>query len=329
MEAFEGNHKEWDKLLIQCEDYTFYQSYAWGEAKKSQGWRVKRFIEKANKQFAIAQAFEKQIPLLNFKFLWIPGGPALTDVNDLKLIERIITDIEKRYENSGYIIRYNQQILRKPNLINLWRKLGYVDPVFPITLNLNIILDLMEVKSLESQSHPKFRYSIRKAKKNSDLKLLVGGDDILDDTLDIYFQMVSIKGIRSYREKDFLKRMFYEMKENIQIIMVKLEKTPISCVMLICIGDKAFYFLGASNEIGRRYLASYLIFDYIPKWCRDNGIRHFDLCGIDPLTNYETYRFKRRTGGKIVEYIGEKEKASSPYVKLLFNLGLRFRGFGI
>lgn len=319
---------EWNNKVLKCTDYNFYQSFEWGQVKKDFGWRVKRFIEKENEQFALAQVLEKKVPLLRVKLIWIPGGPFLSDVNNTALLGRLIKNMERTLGTAGYLIRYNQQIARTPDLADLWQKLGYIDPFYNIAAKLNVILDFGQITSLEHQSHPKFKYCIRKAKQNCELELSVGADELLEDALSIYTQMIKTKKIKQDYEKVFVKRLFTEMKGNIQIVMAKLHDVPVSCALIICFGDKAFYLLGASNEIGRKHLSSYLIFDYIQKWCRQKNIRHFDLCGIDSLRSYGTYNFKKRTGGKIVEYIGEKEKASSSLLRLLCNLGFYFKGIG-
>jgi len=150
----------------------------------------------------------------------------------------------------------------------------------------------------------------------------------LDDVVDLYFQMIRKKKFKQHITKEFIERMCQKMGDNIYIIVARKDGIPASCAVILIMGDRAFYYLGASNEVGRKFSASYLIFDHISNWCRERGIRYFDTCGIDPLENYNTYRFKNRTGGETVEYIGEKEKASSRYAKLMFNFGVFQRGIG-
>src|SRR3989338_8572704 len=57
-------------------DASPFQSYAWGEYKRSQGWEPERWLARDAEGRAVCglQALTKALPL-NCRLVWIPGGP--------------------------------------------------------------------------------------------------------------------------------------------------------------------------------------------------------------------------------------------------------------
>ena len=72
---FTGNSENWDNYLNQFSNFSFSQTYDWGEFKKKCGWDVLRLIQynHSNNIISLSQI------LYNNKFglmiCWIPGGP--------------------------------------------------------------------------------------------------------------------------------------------------------------------------------------------------------------------------------------------------------------
>jgi lipid II:glycine glycyltransferase (peptidoglycan interpeptide bridge formation enzyme) len=83
--------------------------------------------------------------------------------------------------------------------------------------------------------------------------------------------------------------------------------------------------MGATNDRGRELRASFPLEREVLRYCHEQGITKFDLGGIDPWENPGCHRFKRGTGGKEVEYLGEWDWGTSFWLRLFGNLAIRKR----
>ena len=63
-------------------------------------------------------------------------------------------------------------------------------------------------------------------------------------------------------------------------------------------------------------LASYFVFWEVLEHCRKLGVTTYDLGGIDPFANRGVYTFKKETGAKEVELLGEWDWASSFWLRI-------------
>ena len=74
----------WNKYLSKFEDFSYFQSFEYGEYFNEIGWKVSRVIvEEDNKIRLLAQIFFKK--RFGVFILWIPGGP----IGDLTTNEKI------------------------------------------------------------------------------------------------------------------------------------------------------------------------------------------------------------------------------------------------
>ena len=62
-------------------------------------------------------------------------------------------------------------------------------------------------------------------------------------------------------------------------------------------GDSAIYLLGATSDDGLNAKGSYLLQWTLIQWLKENGVRWYDLGGIDPEGNPGVYYFKRGFSG--------------------------------
>ena len=72
------NHTQWNEALLQFKEYNIFQSYEWGELKKSEGWEPLRITVSDNdcmELTLIAQIVMKKVFGINIA--WCPGGPLI------------------------------------------------------------------------------------------------------------------------------------------------------------------------------------------------------------------------------------------------------------
>jgi hypothetical protein len=91
------------------------------------------------------------------------------------------------------------------------------------------------------------------------------------------------------------------------------------------IGEKAWDLFAATTVKGRNLYASYPLFWKLIEHCRNIGITSYDMGGIDPQANEGVYHFKKGTGSKEIEYLGEWEWATSDLMRLAVNVAIRHK----
>jgi lipid II:glycine glycyltransferase (peptidoglycan interpeptide bridge formation enzyme) len=93
----------------------------------------------------------------------------------------------------------------------------------------------------------------------------------------------------------------------------------------VVFGDRAWALFSATSEEGRKVQASFGIFWAVIQHCQRLGVQSCDLAGIDPVGNHGVYRFKKGIGGVPLEYLGEWDWATSPWLRWLGNWGISRR----
>ena len=93
-------------------------------------------------------------------------------------------------------------------------------------------------------------------------------------------------------------------------------------------GNKGLDMFAASTQEARKAYASYALFWAIIEACRNEGILYYDLGGVNPDNNLGVYNFKKGTGAKLVNYLGEWDWASVPLLRYFANKAIKYSGFG-
>jgi Acetyltransferase (GNAT) domain len=98
-------------------------------------------------------------------------------------------------------------------------------------------------------------------------------------------------------------------RERLHVALAWREGRPAAGVVASIHGDTAVYLLGASNDLGRRTNAAYLLQWHVIEAASARGCRWYDLGGIDPVANPGVHRFKERMGGTDMAAPGPYELA--------------------
>lgn len=331
-QLWSGTKDAWDKALLSSDDYTVFQTFSWGEHKKTFGWVPRRYfiVDKNNKILGMAQVLIKKMPL-GLVFIWSSGGVVfnfpgcnLGEVADL--INRLIGKLREVYPRS--LIRFNSQVESDSMLTYEFNKVSsrpYVklNSGFSIQFKLN-----QSIEQIRKGMASKHRYYSKKA-SSTELTWIVGNDD---QQLTIFAKnhramlndkQLALKGIDLIELQNMRDNLGFSM----QFLTGYLNDIPVtSCLFLLC-GRKAFYMAAFTCKLGREIGASYAMFERLMQELIDRDINFFDFGGIDPVNASANgvNHFKCGFGGKLVEYLGEWESASSEKIRLAINLAIKFR----
>jgi lipid II:glycine glycyltransferase (peptidoglycan interpeptide bridge formation enzyme) len=135
--------------------------------------------------------------------------------------------------------------------------------------------------------------------------------ELFDDFAPLFDELVARKAFAVDLGADVYAALQPQLpeRERLHVAIAALDGRPAAGVVASIHGDTAVYLLGASNEVGRRTNAAYLLQWRVIEAAVARGCRWYDLGGIDPEANPGVHKFKERMGGADVVAPGPYELA--------------------
>ncbi len=168
------------------------------------------------------------------------------------------------------------------------------------------ILDLAPtLEELRSRLDKKWRNQLTRSEKNG-LKVIVGnGSDEFRTFCRIYNQMWKRKAFDTTVDVEEFGRIQKDLPapHRMQTLICEQEGVPVAGIVASAMGDSAIYLLGATSDNGLNSKGAYLLQWTMIRRLKENGIRWYDLGGIDPERNPGVYHFKSGLSGTDVSHI--------------------------
>ena len=312
---------EWQVFLEKQENVHILQTAQWGELKSRFGWEAHTFV---NHQYG-AQVLLRKLPL-GYHIGYIPMGPIGEPNQDL--LEEIHSFCKKmkciflKIEPDMWEEAYPGSALQ-PLMEGLTESKS-IQPANTIVLRLD-----GDAEEWLARMKQKTRYNVRLAAK----KGVVIEES---DSIDVFYSLMIETGERDafgVHSKAYYQAAFdlFQNSGSCKLFFATYAGTPLAGIMVFISGDRAWYFYGASNNIERNKMPTYLIQFEAMKYCTERGCTSYDLWGI-PDADAETlesefmnrkdglwsvYRFKRGFGGDIKRMIGAWDQV---YIKPIYTL---------
>jgi len=331
-QLWKGSEDEWDSALLCAEDYSVFQSYAWGKLKSNAKWLPLRYrcINMSGNTIGMAQMLLKRLPF-GMVFLWVPGGLVFRFPNQnfgefTAMLRSLITTLRLEYPLS--LIRFHTQTPYNAQLSYLFNQV-LSRPYCKINSGYSVLFELNPaIARSKKNMTANHRKNTKKAIAANITWSFGNNDKLLMDFDKIHEEMVSAKQLPSialrYEELQLQRDI---LAHKVLILIGSLDNKPVTSCLVLLFGNKAFYMVAATSKRGRDVSAAYGMFDRLIVELIDRGVTEFDFGGIDPVhsstvgVNY----FKCGFGGEIVEQLGEWESAPSEWFRLLMNLAICFR----
>jgi lipid II:glycine glycyltransferase (peptidoglycan interpeptide bridge formation enzyme) len=316
--------RAWDSNLMQFADYNYCQTLAWGDYRAYFGWKLYRWAAytENGEPVALMQGLLRIYPG-RIGVLWVPGGP----IGDISLMnkdsQRLIvqtTGIKRLYcrISSTRAYRAGDSLMLKHQ--------GWNRAIRPLGSGMSMLYDVIkDGQSRLENCSTNWRHNLnRSGKYNLTIQQLNNPD--LDTITVIYRDMEAYKDIGQQYSRQELERMFDVFRDKLVFYGCTDEAGELiafrGCALL---GVKAWDLLAATTVKGRNLYASYPLFWKLIEHCVNAGITSYDMGGIDPYGNKGVYHFKKGTGAKEIEYLGEWEWSSSEIIRYAANWAIRRR----
>jgi lipid II:glycine glycyltransferase (peptidoglycan interpeptide bridge formation enzyme) len=185
-----------------------------------------------------------------------------------------------------------------------------------------IVVDLSpSVEVLRKKLDPKWRNKLAGSEKK-DLRVIAGsGNEEYRTFCQIYSQMRQRKTFETTVDVEEFGRIQQDLPEpqRMRVLICEDKGVPVAGLVASAMGDTAIYLLGATSDDGLKSKGAYLLQWTLIKWLKENGLKWYDLGGIDPERNPGVYHFKRGFSGidvtQIPPLVACESKVSSAIVR--------------
>jgi lipid II:glycine glycyltransferase (peptidoglycan interpeptide bridge formation enzyme) len=181
----------------------------------------------------------------------------------------------------------------------------------------------------------KARYNIRLALKKG---IIVRPSS----DLETFYHLMEVTSQRDrfgVHQPDYYQQTYslFHSRGQCELLLAEYDREPVAALMVLANVRRAWYFYGASSEMHRELMPTYLIQWEAMRWARSTGCDEYDLWGVpdyelDVLeANFSqrseglwgVYRFKRGFGGELRRAAGPWDRVYNPIGYALYSLWMK------
>jgi len=204
-------------------------------------------------------------------------------------------------EHRGLVLRVSQRL--KPQLKSdaesqVYAKAGFM--LFGQT-NATMLIDLSpELADIRKGFHQKWRNVLNKSERQR-MHIVAGSDELLfEDFAGLFEDLRTRKTFDVDLDDHFFANVQKKSPEQERFHMAIAyddNENPIGGHLSGLSGDTSVYLLGATNDVGRKLGAAYLLQWHAIAESKRQGCHWYDLGGVNQKKNPHVYLFKQRMGG--------------------------------
>jgi lipid II:glycine glycyltransferase (peptidoglycan interpeptide bridge formation enzyme) len=298
---------EWSKMLDLFDDANIYQTFAYGGVR----WGAKNLshlvLRADGEVLGIAQLRIVRPTPFKFGMAYLRWGPLCERRG--KPLNPEIFKIMARALVDEYVSKRKLFLRVLPNAFAGSERAEAMQSAFAsftrekLTVEntyRTLVLDLSPaVPELRKNLDAKWRNKLSGAEKN-DLKVIAGNGLAEYQTFcQLYQEMKKRKAFETTVDVEEFQRIQEELAElhRMRILICEDKGIPVAGLVVSAMGDSAIYLLGATSDAGLNAKGAYLLQWTMIQWLKENGIRWYDLGGINPEANPGVYTFKKGMSG--------------------------------
>jgi lipid II:glycine glycyltransferase (peptidoglycan interpeptide bridge formation enzyme) len=314
----ETARRVWDQNLIRLAGFSPFQMYAWGEYSRALNWEPLYLAARDEKGEIVAMMLGllRRYPL-SIGLMWCAGGP----VGDVKTWDHTLQQTLLKATNLKRLYcRFRCDRERKVDEALALNNQNWMRSWFMLHSCWTMELDLTQSETeILSKCSRNWRRNLQKAKENN-LQIRLWNNPDIDEIAAAYSEMQERKNLPEQFSRKELETLFERTGAN--FICYRADDENGNLIALrgcLIIGERALDHLAVTTERGRDLRASYLLLWRLFQDCRERGVKFYDLSGIEPHGNPGVFKFKRETGARPVEQLGEWDWASSNWLRWFGN----------
>jgi lipid II:glycine glycyltransferase (peptidoglycan interpeptide bridge formation enzyme) len=308
------------------------QTPGWAALKSAFGWHADAVQSEDARALVL---FRRLAP--GFTLAYIPRGPGGAA---LDLLLPGLDDLCRR--EAAFALKVEPDLPWSKAQTERLQKAGFRPGEHPIQPSRSIVVNLEQDEDrILAKMKQKTRYNIRLAERKG--VLVRPWSDIAE-----FARMMDETGKRDgfgAHSQSYYQRAYdtFHAQEACELLLAEVDGSPVAAVMVFKHGSRAWYLYGASRDLHREKMPTYLLQWEAMRWAKSHGCRQYDLWGIpdaepDVLEKqfsersdglWGVYRFKRGFGGEVVRSIGAWDRVYKPAHYVLYRLIFRFMRRGV
>jgi hypothetical protein len=314
----------WDKRLAEFPDCSPFQMYSWGAQQRALGWQPLHLAAFGDngEMVAMMLALLRRYPL-GVGMVWCAGGP----VGDTRAWGEGLQQALLRASGARWLYcRFRPDRERNVSDALALHCQGWTRSWFMLHSGWSMELDLRHSEpELLAGCSSDWRRNLRRANENG-VRVRPWLNPDVGEMLAVYEELQARKGLPELFSRPALERFLQLPDDNFALFRGDDESGRLVCFRgCLITGSRAADYLAATNERGRRRRASYPTLWELLRHCRARGVQSYDLSGIDPHRNPGVYSFKKETGARPVEGLGEWDWANAGWLRWFGNWAIMRR----
>lgn len=353
---------EWDEFISQHPDAHILQSGMWGEFKENFGWDAVRLVEESSSGGKIGvQVLFRGLPF-GLSIAYIPKGPVgngseIVQVSDWEKLLPALDQLCK--SRKAIFVKVEPDLLEPPRfragsepttqpIARIYPKIkdgsskdedtipgGFLPGLHNFQPRRTILVSLRgDDDRILGRMKQKTRYNVRLA-----LKRGVVVRPCAD--LELFYNLVQVTSDRETFEvhsRDYYNRAYeiFHPRGMCELFVAEYQREPLAALMVFAQGGRAWYFYGASSNVHREKMPTYLLQWEAMRWARSMRCTEYDLWGVpdedeevleENFTDrsdglWGVYRFKRGFGGRVYRAVESWDRIYNPTLYRLYKYWL-------
>lgn len=307
IERIEGG-EAWNRLCREFVDAEFVQSYAWGEARRTEGWRpVRLALREGDTPGAAAQVLVRE--RAGLRLVYCPRGPLWQQrdrapADRLRALGAFLDALVAQFPWSVLVCDWHVDRDNVPEAE--LRRLGFR----PISASLTSVIDLRaDMPTLRAALHRKWRNDLQKGEQAGLEIRRVDAPNHLDKLYTLAGATATRKGFVVGVSQTVVERFTLEHERGTaSVFTATVPGGPVvSAALVVTFNGMASYLVGASVSKDHPAFhrgASNLVQWTAIEWAKTGGSVAYNLEGLDPVGNPGVYHFKDRMNGRLVHRRG-------------------------
>jgi hypothetical protein len=304
---------QWSQFLDLFADGNIYQTWSFGAISWGTGNMCHLVLRRWGNIVGIAQLRLVSPGLTGCGLAYVRWGP-LCHLKGRELDPEIVRQMAAAL-HAEYVRKRRLFLRILPNALPGTARAGVFQAAFstfgvesfrPDQTCRTLVLDVSPpIEELRRKLDQKWRNQLNRAEKNG-LDIIEGdGAEEFGSFTSLYDQMLARKkfddsaNIHQFAEiqRDLPKG------QRMKIFVCCHRGVPVAGLVGSAMGDSGIYLHGATSDEGLNLKGAYLLQWRMIRWLKENGVRYYNLGGINPETNPGVYHFKQGLSGQDVLYL--------------------------
>ena len=333
---------QWDAFVASQSHGHILQTSLWGELKSRFEWSADRIaIARDNQIIAGALVLFRQLPLRLGTLAYIPKGPLL-NFDDEETTSELLQGLDRLMKRRhSILLKIEPDRLADPSLANRLAALGFCPSPQNIQPPRTITIDLAgSTDEILAAMHPKTRYNIHlAAKKNVVVREAQPADLPAFNALMLTTSSRDGFAVHAPQYYEAAYQLFVP-GDYARLFVATYQEQVLAGLFVFALGDRAWYFYGASGEAERQRMPNHALQWAAIQWAKTHGCTAYDLWGVPDEAEatleaqylrrsddlWGVYRFKRGFGGKLMRFAGAFDRVYDPLMYRAYKLYLKSRG---